>query len=163
MVLSSVAVGGQVTASSVNQLVDVLAGPLTYTPTVSNWSSATIAPTTTGRYWLHGGICTVMVQSKLGTGTITVGAISVSLPLTMDTTGMIANSTALPGTSTLRDVSAGTSGYYLSGIRVIDSATVNVMRPSTTSTGVHATTSSITPFTWATLDEFTAFFSYPVA
>jgi len=163
MVLSSVAVGGQVTASSVNQLVDVLAGPLTYTPTVSNWSSATIAPTTTGRYWLHGGMCTVMVQSKLGTGTITVGQISFTLPLTMDTTGMIAQSTLLSGTSSMRDVSGGTTGYYGGGVRIIDSTSVNVMRPSASAPGVLATTTSVLPFTWATLDEFSAFFSYPVA
>lgn len=159
----SATVGGKITAAKYNQIVARLAAATAYTPTISNWSSATIAPTTTGRYWRTGDMIHALIQSKLGTGVITVGNITVSLPVAMDTTGMIADSTLLNGTVSLVDVSAGTTGYFGGALRFIDANTVRVLRQSTANPGVLAVTSSAAPFTWQTLDEMSLMLSFPIA
>jgi hypothetical protein len=132
-----------------------------YTPTLTNFSSASTPATTTGRYAISSGIAHVLVQSKLGTGVITVGNITASLPVAADTTGMILDSTLLAGTGSLFDVSPAQE--YVGAIRIIDADTVRLLRlNASTIGGVNPTTSTL-PFTWATLDEISLMFSYPVA
>lgn len=162
-VLNLATVGGKVTAALINQLVNVLTVRTAYTPTVTNWDSATVLPTTTGYYWITGNICHVIVTSKLGTGAITVGNITVSLPVPMVTTGMILEtSRPFGGVGSLMDVSGGSTGDNQAIVRVIDANTVRVMRSSAANPGVAAAITSTLPFTWQTLDEFSISFSYPV-
>ena len=140
----------------------ILAQPWTsYSPTVSNFSSASTPATITGRYSVTGGICTMFVQGKLGTGAITVGGITVSLPVAADTTGMILDSTHLAGAAGFTDVN-GTSGDTFGGlVRIVDANTVRPLRE--VSAGQFRAVASTAPFTWATLDEFSLMCSYPVA
>lgn len=154
-------VGELITATKYNQIPARLTAFTSYTPTIANWTSATIAPTTTGRYWLAGNICHVLVQSKLGTGAITVGNVTVSLPVAVDTTGMILDSTLLPGTSGYGDVSLG--DRYAGFVRILDANTVRALRLTTAGSGALGALTSALPFTWATLDELSLMFSYPVA
>lgn len=159
---TSATVGGTQTASKYNEFVARLSAATSYAATLSNWTSATIAPTTTARYWRIGDTIEVLIQSKLGTGAITVGNITVSLPVAMDTTGMILDSFELTGKVALDDVSAGTTAFYGGSVRVIDANTVRIMRGSAANPGVDATITSALPFTWATLDQFSAHFFYPI-
>lgn len=133
-----------------------------YAPTVSNFASATTGPTTVGRYCISEGTVHTIVTSKLGTGTITVGNITVSLPIAAATTGLFADSSYFAGNVSMVDVTGGPQncGGY---VRYIDANTVRVMRESAGGADVRAVTSSTTPFTWATLDEISLAFSYPVA
>lgn len=141
---------------------DYLSGAQTYTPTIDNWNSATTPPTTTGRYWRTGDIMHVFVQSKLGTGSISVSNITVSLPVAMDTTGMISDSTLLNGTVCLNDVSSANT-FFVGAIRYVDANTVRVMRSSASNPGQILTISASAPFTWQPLDEISLAFSYPIA
>lgn len=158
----TVSVGQTILAALWNALEAKLPSWTSYTPTISNWSSATTAPTTTGRYCIVGGVCHVIVVSKLGTGTITVGNITVSLPTAATTTGLIADSTYFAGNVSMMDVSAGPQncGGY---VRFVDANTVRVMRESAGGADVRAVTSSTSPFTWATLDEISLAFSFPIS
>lgn len=154
-------VGGKITAALFNQFVTRLSGAQTYTPTINNWNSATTPPTTTGRYWRTGDIVHVLVTSKLGTGSITVGNISVSLPVACDTTGMLLDSTNLNGAFSAKDASSGDT--YAGIVRLVDANTVRLMRFQSSTPGQVNPTSSSTPFTWATLDEISVLVSYPIA
>ncbi len=158
-----VAVGGKVTAALMNLVLGVLTPAASYAVTIAGWSSAGSAPTTTSRYWITGNICHVMVQSILGTGAVTVGAVTVSLPVPMDTAGMISGTTALDGASNFRDISAGASGLYGGQVVMVDANTVQLMRQASASPGVVAVTSSSQPFIWAAGDELSASFSFPIA
>lgn len=155
-------VGELLTASKYNQIPARLTAVATYVPTFTNWSSATIAATTTGKYWLTGNICHVFIQSKLGTGVITVGNITVTVPVAIDTTGMITDSTMLDSTIGMTDVSGGPL-FFGGAVRYIDASTVRVMRYSSGTAGAFLTVNSTAPFTWQTLDELSIMFSYPVA
>lgn len=159
----NVAVGAPVAATLENATLAVLSPATAYAATIANWSSASTPPTTTARYWISGNICHVVAQSKLGTGTISVGAITISLPVPMDITGMIANSTLLNGTAAMSDVSVGSTAYYMGLLRMVDASTVAVLRPSAATPGVFGTTSASLPFTWQTLDELSALFEFPIA
>lgn len=158
--LSLATVGGKVTAFLINQIVNVLTAGTAYVPTITNYASATIAPTVTGRWWRFGSVGLVMVQTKLGTGAITVGNMTISTPTAMDTTGMISDSTMLPSGVGMTDVSAGL--FFDGGVRFVDANTVRVMRASSGTAGALLTINSTSPFTWATLDEMSVFFIIPL-
>jgi len=134
-----------------------------YTPTVNNFNSASAAPTISGWYSVSSGMVDFTVTAKLGTGTITVGAISISTPVAIDTTGMILNSSVLNASASFEDVSAGSTGYFGGQVRVSDANTIVPLRYSAANVGVIAVTSSSLPFTWATLDVMTASGRYPAA
>jgi hypothetical protein len=159
---TTAAIGGTITAAKYNEIPANLTDPAAYSPTITNWASATTGPTTTGRYWITGRMCHVLVQSKLGTGAITVGSITVTLPFAMDTTGMILNSTGLNGNAIFNDVSAGTPDWG-GLIQVVDANTIRLMREASATTGNFAFVTSALPFVWATLDQFSAAFVYPLA
>lgn len=161
---NTAAVGKPISASNYNQIVTRLSAGTAFTPTISNWASATTGPTTTGRYWRTGDVVHMYVQSKLGTGAITVGNITVTVPTTypIDTTNMSLDaSTTLAGNVGFYDISA--TQLYIGMARPIDTATIRLMRPPLSGTGVYPVTSSTTPFTWATLDELSILISYPTA
>lgn len=131
-----------------------------YTPTISNFTSASTAATKTGRWSASAGRGDVAVRAKLGTGTITVGDVTVTTPFTMDTTGMVAESTVL-GTALFRDVSSG--DRFHGQVVFVDSTTVRLLRPVAGTVGAMNVLASTNPFTWATLDELSAQFSAPIA
>lgn len=158
---ANVAVGGPATATLENSTLAVLSPPNSYTPTISNFGSATTAPTTTGRYWISGNICHVFIQSKLGTGTITVGDIRATLPVPMDITGMLTLSTILKSQSGMNDVSL--TAPYAGVVRMVDANNVQILRYTTTGGGNMGAVAVTLPFTWATLDELSIDFDYPIA
>lgn len=155
-----VAVGGKITASFLNAIIGVLSPPTTYAATLNNWTS-TPAPATTARYWIVGNMCHVIVQSKLGGSTVTVGSISLTLPVAMDVIGAITESTLLVGSVGMNDVSTTTE--YVGAVRVIDANTVRILRPGTSTAGVVAPTNSTQPMTWQVSDELSIDFWYPIA
>jgi len=160
--LQTATIGSKVKAALFNAVVAVLTPRGSYSTTVTGFSSTPNAATITSSWWRAGNICHVVIQGKLGTGTASVANTTFTLPLPMDTTGMILNSTLLDGTASFSDVSVGAGAYYGGVIRVVDANTVQVLRPSTTS-GVYGVTTGALPFNWAGLDETSAVFSYPIA
>jgi len=163
--LTLATVGGRVAAALVNQIIAILTIRTSYTPTITNFSSATTSPTITGSYTRAGNVVTVCVQGKLGTGSISVGSITATVPpsLPIDTTGMIANSTALDGTAAFNDINGS---YFAGPVQLVDANTVRAMRPLQSAsytaalTGGFGSTASGSPFTWAAGDEVSLLFSY---
>jgi bifunctional ADP-heptose synthase (sugar kinase/adenylyltransferase) len=158
---STVAIGDLVTAAQHQELVDRLGAGTSYAAVISNFTSGTIAATVNGRSWRLGDQLAVLVQGKLGTGTITVGNLTINTPRAIDTTIMIADSTALAGYAAFNDVSATTE--YHGMIRMVDANNVRLLRPNTTTVGAMTAVTASAPFTFATLDEVSAFFLMPIA
>lgn len=158
--LSLATVGGKITATLINQIVNVLSPRTVFTPTIAGWSSATVAPTTSGSYVRSGNQVTMTVQTKLGTGTITVGpSITVTVPpsLPIDTTGLILESFVVQARVGFNDVSAATE--YAGDARIMDANTIRILRNSS-GTGALGNVSSTNPFTFATLDEMSIVVTY---
>lgn len=158
--LNSVTVGAKIRAADVNQIVNVLTQRATYSPTITGWNSATTSPSTNASYVRSGNLVMVTIQSKLGTGTISVGAsITVTLPpaLPIDTSGLILESFVHQIRVGFNDVSAATE--YAGDGRVLDANTIRVLRNSS-GTGALGNVSATNPFTFATLDELSVVVSY---
>jgi hypothetical protein len=132
-----------------------------FTPTLSNFTSATTPATITGSYAVVEGVCHLIVQAKLGTGTITVGDVQLTLPVAAVTTGWITASTLLAGVCGLNDVSS--SGEWPGFMRYVNSTTVQCIRALTSPAGSFGAINSTNPFTWQVQDELSIAMSYRVA
>ena len=128
--------------------------------TITGWASATVPPTTTAFVTVVNGIGFLEVKSILGTGTITVANILVTMPYTMSTATFGTNS-QMNGAVAFRDVSA--TANFMGVVLFADANTLRLYRVAAAGEGQVAAVSSTSPFTFATTDEFSLSVMFPIA
>jgi hypothetical protein len=145
--------GAVLYASDLNTALDS-AGWTSYTPTFTNFTlgNGTIA----AAYTQVGKTVTVRLKVTLGTTSSVSGSLTASLPLTAGSG--YASSLHPIGTCILYN---NTSLYF--GLGVYASATTFTLRYNSGSAATLSTTTSTTPFTWASTHSFMATITYEAA
>jgi len=149
-------VGGKIKASMLNAIIGVLTPATNFSPAIANFTSAGSAEVIVARYWRTGNVVKVHITGTLGGSPVTVGDLTLTVPIPIDITGMSLNNDLLNGTVGLFDVG---TGQFTGVVRVVDANTVRIMRSTTTSL---SPVSNTTPFTWTAGDKISISFDYPV-